>query len=142
VPSGRVLDHDQVIGLDLRASQFDDRRGAIGQKPLLEGRVGPGPGDDARTVLGADLLAEDLNPAIDGGAVHETFLDQQALQRLHAERSIGGKMRMEMFLKRNDPPCISGYRHIAFPHSFFNSCSPCSYHRRDEWASVCSASPS
>jgi hypothetical protein len=109
VPSGRVLDHNQIVCLELREAHFSDRLVGVGHEPFFEGRVGPGPCDNARAVLRTHFLSKDLDPAIDRGAIEQTLFNQQALQRLDPEGRVGGEMRMQLFLKCNDPLCVPGH---------------------------------
>ena len=74
--SRRVFDHDQVVCLELWVAHFGNSLGAVGQQPLFEGGVGPGPDDDTCAILRTDFLAEDLDPAIDRGTVKQTLLDK------------------------------------------------------------------
>ena len=61
----RVLDDVEMAAGPALEADLGDRRGAVGEQPLAEGRVGPGAGDDLGAALRPDLLGVDLDPGID-----------------------------------------------------------------------------
>src|SRR4051794_12805969 len=66
-----------------------DRLGAILQQRLLERRIGPGLGDDAGAIVGADPGLIGLDDGIERGRLDVTFLGQDRLEGAHAQLGLG-----------------------------------------------------
>jgi hypothetical protein len=66
-----------------------DRFGRIRQQPLLEFRIDPGTGDDARPDMRANLGLDILDDLVERCGVDIALLGQDRLERLHPELHFG-----------------------------------------------------
>jgi hypothetical protein len=62
-----------------------DRLAAVLEERLLEGRIGPGLGDDARAVMGTDLGLIGLDDGVERGRLDIAFFGQDGLERAHTQ---------------------------------------------------------
>ena len=60
-----------------------DRRGRIVEQRLLEAGIAPGPGDDLRADVRADLGLVGLDDRVERGRIDIALLDQDRLERAH-----------------------------------------------------------
>ena len=65
------------------------RLGRILDQRMLERRIGPGLGDDARAVVGADPGLERLDDLIEGGRINIALLCQYGLECAHPQLHLG-----------------------------------------------------
>ena len=65
------------------------RFGGVLEQRLLEGRIAPGPGDDARADMRADLGLVGLDDAVERGRVDIAFLGQHGFERADARLHLG-----------------------------------------------------
>jgi hypothetical protein len=86
---GTVLHDDHVLTLPAGKTELGERRGRVLEKPLLVLRIDPCPSDDARPVARADLVLHGVDDGVESREVHEAFLDEERLERLHPEREVG-----------------------------------------------------
>ena len=66
-----------------------DRLRRVGEQRLLEVRIGPGLGDDARAVVRADLGLVGLDDGVERGRIDVALLGQDRLERAHAQLRLG-----------------------------------------------------
>jgi hypothetical protein len=76
-----VLDDDHELALGPGEAEFGDRRGAVGEKPFLVGRVGPRPGHHLRPVHRAEVVFEVRDDRIDGVGVEDALVDEYRFDR-------------------------------------------------------------
>ncbi len=89
VPLRRVLDHDEMVADAADMAERADRLGAVLEQRLLERRIGPGLGDDARAVVRADLGLIGLDDGVERGRLDIAFFGQDRLERAHAQLGLG-----------------------------------------------------
>ena len=83
--SRRVLDRDQMVADAADMAERADRLGGILQQRLLERRIGPGLGDDARAVVRADPGLVGLDDGVERGRLDIALFGQDRLERAHPE---------------------------------------------------------
>ncbi len=85
----RVLDRDEVVADAVHHAEPGDGLARVFEQRLLEGRIAPGLGDDARPDMGADLGLVGFDQGVDGGGVEIAFLGQHGFERADAQLHLG-----------------------------------------------------
>ena len=80
-----VLHRHHVLALPAGVAQRGDRRGGIGQQPLPEGRIDPGPRHHTRAIARADAGLVGVDQRIERGGVDVTLLREHAFEGAHAQ---------------------------------------------------------
>ena len=65
-----------------------DSTRTVGEQPLPEAGIDPGPRHDPGAVMGTDAGLEGLDPRVDRGGIDQALLDQDAFERLDPQRGI------------------------------------------------------
>src|SRR5512142_777718 len=78
-----------MIGDAAERAVLVDRLGRVFEKALLEPRVAPGLGADARPDMRPDLGLERLDDAVERGGIDIAFLGQHGLERANAGLLLG-----------------------------------------------------
>src|SRR5262249_55793952 len=94
----RVLDGNQVIPDRWSARERAHTAGGIIEERALEGRVGPGPRDNAGADMRADLRFIGLDDAVKGCGIDIALLRQYRFQSAHAELRLRQLRAMVMAL--------------------------------------------
>ena len=84
-----VLDGDQVIADAVDQAERLHGLGRVLDQRLLEGRIGPGLGDDAGAVVRADPGLERLDHHVERGRIDIALLGQHGLEGAHAQLHLG-----------------------------------------------------
>jgi hypothetical protein len=69
------------------------------QQPRLERRIDPGARDDLCAAAGTDPALIGVHPGVDRSGIHQSLVDQQALQRLGAQSGIRRHLAARMIVR-------------------------------------------
>ena len=115
-----VLDvRDHVLRLAARVAELGDGHRCIREQPPLVVGIDPRARDDSRSIVRADFRLDRLDDRVEGRRIHESFLDEQRLERLDAQRQVRWRRLMVVLVRvlrmslRRDPAAHRSWRYAG-----------------------------